>query len=138
GARGADGMTGASLDVRARLTVNATGVWADRVQAMATELPRRLRPSKGVHVVFGPGAVMTRVAVVLPSAAHDGRFVFLVPWEGRVYAGNTDTEYDGDLDRPEATDADVDYIVAATAGAFPSVGRSDVVAAGAGLRPPLD
>ena len=97
----------------------------------------RLRPSKGVHLVFAPGAVRTTAAVVAPSAAHDGRYVFIVPWEDRVYAGTTDTPYQGDLDDPAVGDADRDYILAAVAGLFPGVTGRDVVASWAGLRPLL-
>jgi glycerol-3-phosphate dehydrogenase len=75
--------------------------------------------------------------VVAPSAAHDGRYVFIVPWEDRVYAGTTDTPYQGDLDDPAVGDADRDYILAAVAGLFPGVTSRDVVASWAGLRPLL-
>jgi glycerol-3-phosphate dehydrogenase len=75
--------------------------------------------------------------VVAPSAAHDGRYVFIVPWEDRVYAGTTDTPYQGDLDDPAVGDADRDYILAAVAGQFPGVTSRDVVASWAGLRPLL-
>jgi glycerol-3-phosphate dehydrogenase len=75
--------------------------------------------------------------VALPSAAGDGRFIFLVPWEGRVYAGTTDTAYSGDLDQPGVDDSDRDYILSAVAAAFPGVTGRDVVASWAGLRPLL-
>jgi glycerol-3-phosphate dehydrogenase len=75
--------------------------------------------------------------VVAPSAAHDGRYIFIVPWEDRVYAGTTDTPYQGDLDTPAVGDADRDYILAAVAGLFPGVSDRDVVASWAGLRPLL-
>lgn len=136
GAVVADRMSGERLEVRAPITVNAAGVWADRIQSMGTEAPNHLRPSKGVHVVFRPGAVTTRVAVVVPSVTNDGRFVFGVPWEGRIYAGTTDTDYHGDLDDPVATDTDIDYVVQAMARAFP-VTPAGVVATWAGLRPLL-
>ncbi len=93
GAAVEDEMTGQRLEIRARATVNAGGVWADRVRGLAAAGRERLVPSKGVHLVFAPGAVRTKVGVVAPSAAHDGRFVFLIPWEDRVYAGTTDTPY---------------------------------------------
>ncbi|MGH3181930.1 MAG: hypothetical protein ACRDOH_25735 [Streptosporangiaceae bacterium] len=64
-------------------------------------------PSKGVHLVFAPGAVRTKAALIAPSAAHDGRFIFIVPWEDRVYAGTTDTPYSGDLDHPAVGEEDV-------------------------------
>jgi glycerol-3-phosphate dehydrogenase len=97
----------------------------------------RLVPSKGVHLVFAPGTVRTKVAMVLPSAAGDGRFLFVVPWEDRVYAGTTDTPYSGDLDHPAVDEADRDYILAAVAANFPGVTGRDVVASWAGLRPLL-
>ena len=137
GATAVDEVTGQRLDIRARATVNAGGVWADRVRGLAAGGTDRLLPSKGVHLVFAPGAVRTKAAVVLPSTAGDGRFIFCVPWEDRVYAGTTDTPYAGDPDRPAVDDSDRDYIVSAVAQAFPGVTARDVVACWAGLRPLL-
>jgi len=143
GAVAADQMTGERFEIRARATVNAAGVWADQVLGLgALGVPGglgggRLRPSKGVHLVFAPGAVRTRAALAMPSAAGDGRFVFLIPWEDRVYAGTTDTPYSGDLDHPAVQDADRDYILAAVTRDFPGVSDRDVVASWAGLRPLL-
>jgi glycerol-3-phosphate dehydrogenase len=135
GAAVTDEMTGQRLEVRARAVVNAAGVWAGEVAGLAAGV--RLTPSKGVHLVFAPGAVPATAAVVAPSAAGDGRYVFIVPWEDRAYAGTTDTPYDGDLDHPGVGDADRDYILAAVAGLFPGVTERDVVASWAGLRPLL-
>jgi glycerol-3-phosphate dehydrogenase len=138
GAAVTDEMTGQAFEVRARTVVNATGIWAERVAELAPGSGGvRLRPSKGVHLVFAPGVVRTTAAVVAPSAAHDGRYIFIVPWEDRVYAGTTDTPYQGDLDTPAVGDADRDYILAAVAGLFPGVTGRDVVASWAGLRPLL-
>lgn len=137
GAAVTDTLTGERLDVRARVTVNATGVWADTVSGLAPGGVRRLQPSKGVHLVFAPGAIQAKAAFVVPSAAHDGRAVFLVPWDDRVYAGTTDTPYAGDLDDPPVEPADRQYILAAVAQHFPAVTERDVVASWAGLRPLL-
>jgi len=138
GAAVTDEMTGQAFEVRARAVVNATGIWAERVAGLAGgSAGMQLRPSKGVHLVFAPGAVRTTAAVVAPSAARDGRYIFIVPWEDRVYAGTTDTPYRGDLDDPGVEEADRDYILAAVAGLFPGVTGNDVVASWAGLRPLL-
>ncbi len=150
GAAAADAVSGQRFEIRARVTVNAGGVWADQIRGLAATASGaaaagagsaagagRLRPSKGVHLVFAPGAVRTKAALAVPSAADDGRFVFLVPWEDRVYAGTTDTPYAGDLDHPAVTDSDRDYLLAAVAAYFPGVGAGDVVASWAGLRPLL-
>jgi glycerol-3-phosphate dehydrogenase len=140
GAMVADELTGQRFEIRARATVNAGGVWADRIRGLAaTGEPGRdrLLPSKGVHLVFAPGAIRGKAALVIPSAAGDGRFVFLIPWEDRFYAGTTDTAYSGDLDHPAVADSDRDYILAAMAPYFPEVTGRDVVASWAGLRPLL-
>jgi glycerol-3-phosphate dehydrogenase len=152
GAVVADEVTGQRFEVRARAVVNAAGVWADRVarlaesalaeSALAGSAPAgsggvRLLPSKGVHLVFAPGAVRTKAALVAPSGADDGRYIFIVPWEDRVYAGTTDTPYTGDLDHPAVEAADRDYLLSAVARNFPGVTERDVVASWAGLRPLL-
>src|SRR5215475_11896721 len=130
-------MTGQRFEIRAGATVNACGVWADRVRDLAAAGGERLVPSKGVHLVFAPGTVRAKVGMVAPSAAQDGRFVFLIPWEDRVYAGTTDTAYSGDLDDPAVDDSDREYILSAVARYFPAVTDRDVVASWAGLRPLL-
>jgi glycerol-3-phosphate dehydrogenase len=151
GAGVTDEVTGEQFEIQAAVTVNAGGVWADQIQAMAAgsaatadtggataaARDRRLIPSKGVHLVFAPGAVRTKVALFVPSAAGDGHFIFVVPWEDRVYAGTTDTPYSGDLNKPAVGDADRDYILATVARDFPGVTERDIVASWAGLRPLL-
>jgi glycerol-3-phosphate dehydrogenase len=137
GASVVDELTGQRFEIRARATVNASGVWADRVRGLAPGGRERLVPSKGVHLVFAPGGVQTKVAIIAPSAAHDGRFIFLIPWEDRVYAGTTDTLYSGELEDPATDDSDRDYILSAVARHFPGVTARDVVASWAGLRPLL-
>ncbi len=148
GAVVADELTGQRFEVRARAVVNAAGVWADQVtrlagpglasSGLAAAGGGRLTPSKGVHLVFAPGAVRTTAALVAPSGAGDGRYIFIVPWEDRVYAGTTDTAHAGDLDHPAVDAADRDYILAAVARNFPGVTERDVVASWAGLRPLLN
>lgn len=149
GAQVSDETTGERFEIRAAVTVNAAGVWADQVHALATDGAgatageagtsggRQLVPSKGVHLVFAPGAVRTKAALTVPSAAGDGHFIFIVPWEDRVYAGTTDTPYSGDLDQPTVTEEDSDYILATVSRDFPGVTRREVVASWAGLRPLL-
>ena len=150
GAGVADEITGERFEIQAAVTVNAGGVWADQIRALADGAAtvgtapgatggseQRLTPSKGVHLVFAPGAVRTKVALFVPSAMGDGHFIFIVPWEDRVYAGTTDTPYSGDLDKPVVGDFDRDYILATVARDFPGVTERDVVASWAGLRPLL-
>ena len=135
GARVRDELTGETLELRARTIVNATGVWAEALQSLATTEPRRHVTSKGVHLVFRPGAVRARAGALVPSVDDDRRFVFVLPWEGRYYAGTTDTAYDGDLDDPAVDESDAQYVLAAVTRSFPHVNERCVVASWAGLRP---
>ena len=125
---------GRELDVRAGVVVNAAGVWADRLDM---EGAPSLRPAKGVHVTVPAALVRTDVALVL-AVPSDGRSIFLVPWPGtdRVYVGTTDTDYDGPLDHPTCTGADVDYLLdAVNAALATTLSPADVVGTWAGLRP---
>jgi glycerol-3-phosphate dehydrogenase len=125
---------GRELVVRARVVVNAAGVWADR---LALEGAPPLRPAKGVHITVPARLVRTDVALVLTVPA-DGRSIFVVPWPGtdRVYLGTTDTDYDGPLDHPTCTAADVAYLLdGANAALQTALVPDDVVGTWAGLRP---
>jgi glycerol-3-phosphate dehydrogenase len=125
------------FDVRAGVVVNAAGVWADDVRALDEgKHPRSTRPAKGVHLTVLWEKVRNDVAIVLP--APDGRNVFVVPWEGRTYIGTTDDDYDGELDNPQCTVADVAYLLGAVNQAVAEpLTEADVVATWAGLRPLL-
>jgi glycerol-3-phosphate dehydrogenase len=138
GASVRDSVSGSTLTVRAAVTVNAAGAWADRVNALAGPPPKRLRPSKGVHVVLERSRIPIRCAVLVPSVAGDGSFVFAVPWGPRVYAGTTDTPYDGPLDVPPVGPDDVGIVMGSLGRAFGGdLGPDDVRASWAGVRPLL-
>ncbi len=97
--------------VHARHIVNATGVFAEEVEAL-TEAGSlvQVEPSKGVHLVFSREDVkIGDDAIVLPET-DDKRILFLVPWQSRAVFGTTDTG-SGDLDHPTATQDDIDYLL---------------------------
>jgi len=126
-------------EVRAGVVVNATGVWADHVDALR-EPGRRptLRPAKGIHITVRQSRLPVRTAAVLPVPG-DSRSIFVVPWGDRVYLGTTDTEHTGPLDDPQCTPGDVAYLLgAANAALGEPLQVSDVVGSWAGLRPLLD
>ncbi|MGH9042028.1 MAG: FAD-dependent oxidoreductase, partial [Acidimicrobiia bacterium] len=131
-----DRREGTSLDVSAKVVVNAAGVWADELRALDEgRNPGSIRPAKGVHITLPAGRPHLEVAAVLPVSG-DKRSVFVVPWGERVYVGTTDTDYDGPLDEPTCTAADVDYLLGAlNAWIRTPVDRSEVLGRWAGLRP---
>jgi glycerol-3-phosphate dehydrogenase len=129
-----DVRTGASVLIRARTVVNATGVWAADFEPQLS-----VTPSRGTHLVVraerlgNPHAAHT---VAVPG--HFGRYVFVLPQQdGVVYIGLTDEEdHAADGHHPLVPEHDVDFllgIVNATL-ALPLT-RADVVGSFAGLRP---
>lgn len=126
---------GERITVRARVVVNAAGVWADQVRTLDEGRdPDSIRPAKGIHITVPWDRVRNDIAVVLPTA--DKRSVFVVPWNGHTYIGTTDTDYDGPLDDPQCTPADVSYLLdAINRSVRDPLTEADVVGTWAGLRP---
>jgi glycerol-3-phosphate dehydrogenase len=131
--------TGRGHRIAARLVVNAAGVWVDDVRHRLGLDGRRLRPSRGSHLVLAPQRIPLAAAVTTPSP-DDRRPVFLIPHPEGVLVGTTDLFHDGPLDDPRSTPAEVAYLLRAVASLFPRarLEESDVVGAFAGLRPILD
>lgn len=131
--------SGRRTDLRARLVLNATGPWSDRVRRLADPAIRpRLRTTKGVHVVVDRKRVGNRGAIILRSSV-DGRVMFVLPWGKLTYIGTTDTEFSGDPATVRATPADVEYLLKSANSIFPEarLGLEDVVSTWAGVRPLL-
>jgi glycerol-3-phosphate dehydrogenase len=129
---------GEEIVVRARVIVNAAGVWADDVRALDEgDHPASIRPAKGIHITLPWARVRNDIAAIVPVAG-DRRSVFVVPWGDTTYIGTTDTDYDGPLDDPPCTAADIDYLLGALNGVTnEKVTESDVIGTWAGLRPLL-
>ncbi len=124
---------GREITVRCQAVVNAGGVWSDRIREIDEgQDPDSIRPAKGIHITVPWDKVRNDVAAVVP-VPRDKRAVFVVPWGDLTYVGTTDTDYDGPLEDPPVTRADVDYLLRAIA--FTGVTDSDIVGTWAGLRP---
>jgi glycerol-3-phosphate dehydrogenase len=87
-----DEISGEEFTVTAKKFVNATGTGADKVRALANPmLPGRMRPSKGVHLLFSAENFPGSDALLVPHT-EDGRVIFAVPWQERLLVGTTDDE----------------------------------------------
>jgi glycerol-3-phosphate dehydrogenase len=136
GASLVDRLSGEHFSVRSKVIVNATGPFTDRIRALDDPgCERKLRPTKGVHLVISPDRLPISHAIV--TEAEDGRNVFAVPWDRYVLLGTTDTDFEGDFDRVSASKADLLYLLDSVNKALPSanLGTQDVLATYAGLRP---
>ncbi len=130
----------ATMEIRARCVINATGVWVDDIQGM--DKPghsRTITPAKGIHITFPAAKLPVRNAAVLP-VPNDARSIFVIPWEGgsHVYVGTTDTEWSGSVDDPACERSDVEYLIAAVNRFVRTeLTPADVTASWAGVRPLL-
>lgn len=136
GARLHDEVGERSAETRARLVINATGAWADRLR-QEVDKPERIRPLRGSHLVFPRWHIPVAQAV---SFLHpiDQRPIMIFPWEGVTLVGTTDVDHKQDLDRePRISPEEVAYLMAAIQSQFPSLGLTldHVIAAFAGVRP---
>jgi glycerol-3-phosphate dehydrogenase len=139
GAQVINERTGREIELRARVVINASGVWVDEVRELDEHFKGRMtRPTKGIHLVI-PRARLTSQHAVAFDVPCDGRRVFLIPWGDFALIGTTDTDYDGPLDAPAATHDDVEYLLEAVRHTFPGaqIKPDDIICTFAGLRPLL-
>ena len=123
------------FSIRARQVINATGPWADRLRRLADPAMRAIvRPSKGIHLVY-PSLGLHHALVL--SSESDRRIFFLIPWKGQTLIGTTDTDYEGDPARAEATPEEVEYLIEGTNRCVPSlrIQKEKVISTFAGVRP---
>ncbi len=132
-----DSSSGATLSIRAKKTVVAGGVWADRIENLTRrDAEDRLRPSKGIHLLFNRSDIpLTDTAALIPDAERQ-RMLFVIPWLDSVLVGTTDTDYTGDIDAPVVDADDRTYVLDALNSVFDlALDENHIAGAYAGLRP---
>ena len=131
-----DKETGAHYELKAKVVVNATGVFVDEILKLdKPEAPSLIRPSQGIHVVLDRSFLQSEDAIMIPHT-DDGRVLFAIPWYHHVIAGTTDTPLETHSLEPRALESEVDFVLR-TAGKYLSKPprRTDVLSIFAGLRP---
>jgi glycerol-3-phosphate dehydrogenase len=135
GAAVRDELTGSEFDVRASMVLDATGVWGSKPDRPfdSGKATFNVLPSRGTHIVVPRDRVPVTTGVTIRVP---GKVAFMVPWPRHWVIGTTDEPFTGPVDRPSASSAEVDKILAALNGAFDAkVTRADIVGTFAGLRP---
>jgi glycerol-3-phosphate dehydrogenase len=132
GARVRDMLSGAEIEVRAERVIDATGVWAARGGPFGAGSVGLL-PSRGSHLLVRRERIPSRMGMTIRAP---GKVVFLVPWPGHWVIGTTDAPYHGPVDRPSASPAEVDEILAVVNRRLDvDLTHADIVGTYAGLRP---
>jgi glycerol-3-phosphate dehydrogenase len=131
-----DEETGKSYKIKAKVVVNATGVFVDDILKMDDNDARKtIRPSQGVHVILDESFLQSDSAIMIPKTS-DGRVLFAVPWHGKVVVGTTDTPIDESSLEPRALEEEIDFILNTAAQYLKKEPkRDDVLSIFAGLRP---
>jgi glycerol-3-phosphate dehydrogenase len=131
-----DAETGEELRASAKVVINATGAFSDRLRQKAQpSAAPMIKPSQGIHLVFGPEFLQAESAVLVPHTS-DGRVLFAIPWHGHTLVGTTDTPVETAELEPVAMQQEIDFVLA-TAGQYlkKPPRREDVLSVFAGIRP---
>jgi glycerol-3-phosphate dehydrogenase len=124
------------LTCKARVVINATGVFTDAIRRMDDpEAAPMIRPSQGVHLVLDGSFLPGDSAIMVPHT-DDGRVLFVIPWHGRAVVGTTDTPVDAVTLEPRPFEEELDFLIThAVRFLTKDPAPGDILSAFAGLRP---
>jgi glycerol-3-phosphate dehydrogenase len=125
-----------SFEVRARVVVNAAGVWTDEIQEMVGGRGAlHVQASKGIHLVVPRDRIRSEAGFIVRTETS---VLFVIPWGRHWIIGTTDTPWDLDKAHPAASRADIDYVLDhVNAILREPLDHEDVEGVYAGLRPLL-
>lgn len=128
--------SGRSSTIRAKQTINATGVWIDELQEMLGGRGQfQVRASKGIHLVVPRNRINSMTGLITRT---EKSLLFIIPWGSHWIIGTTDTDWQLDRAHPAASQADIDYLLGhANSLLADPLTRDDVIGVYAGLRPLL-
>jgi glycerol-3-phosphate dehydrogenase len=130
---------GKTETIRAKALINAAGPWVSQVlgQVVGHNDPAKIRMVKGSHLVVDKLYDHDRCYIFQNA---DGRICFAIPYEHNfTLIGTTDEDHKGDPGKPEITDAETDYMLAAASEYFKKpVTRAQLKWAYSGIRPLYD
>ncbi|MHB1213540.1 MAG: glycerol-3-phosphate dehydrogenase/oxidase [Thiobacillus sp.] len=131
-----DRETGTEHEIRARVVINATGVFCDSIRRMADPgAAAWVAPSQGAHVVLDRRFLPGRNAIMVPKT-DDGRVLFIIPWQDRLLVGTTDMPVEDAEAEPRAQPVEIDFLLEHAGRYLQTAPRpQDVLSVFAGLRP---
>jgi glycerol-3-phosphate dehydrogenase len=132
----ADAETGKEYTVRAKLIVNATGIFTDELRTLDDPAtPPLLTVSRGTHIIVGSEFLGATSAIMVPKT-RDGRVIFAIPWQGKTLIGTTDIPAPTPQIEPGHTPNEIDFLIETIAPYLAKpIQRSDVLSVFSGLRP---
>lgn len=136
GVQAEDTESGVQFTIRARVIINATGVFVDALRQHDDASVRSMvTVSQGVHLVLPRDFLPGDSALMIPRTADD-RVLFAVPWHGHVVVGTTDTPVPAASLEPRPLAEELEFLQTHTARyLIRSPAPADVRSVFAGLRP---
>lgn len=136
GARVRDLENDRELEVRARVVVNAGGVWTNEIQELlGGRGTLGVEASKGIHLVVPRDRIRSEAGLITKT---EKSVLFVIPWGHHWIIGTTDTPWDLDLAHPAASRSDIDYVLGHVNKLLRTpLDHTDVQGVYAGLRPLL-
>ncbi len=136
GVEATDLESGIDLELHARVVINATGIFTDRICRMdSPQAPQLVAPSQGVHLILDRSFLPGDSAIMVPHT-DDGRVLFVIPWHDRALVGTTDTPLPEPQLEPIPLEEEVDFLLEHTARYLTKdPTREDVLSMFAGIRP---
>jgi glycerol-3-phosphate dehydrogenase len=131
-----DTETGDEFRAKAKVVINATGAFSDRLRIQADpSVKPMIAPSQGIHLVFNRSFLPGDSAMMVPHTS-DGRVMFAIPWHNHVLVGTTDTPISAATLEPIAMETEIEFILT-TASQYlaKKPTRGDVLSVFAGIRP---
>lgn len=145
-----DELTGETFTVRAKCVALCGGPFTDELREMeeaaaagsAEGKPREpmkkaIRGATGIHIVL-PGYYAPDGIGLVDMNTSDGRFLFLLPWQGHVLVGTTDSPAPVIDMRPVPEEAQIQWLLHECSKYLSpelKVRRQDVLSAWSGIRP---
>ena len=136
GVRARDLESGRDLEIRARVVVNAAGVWTDEIQELVGGRGAlHVQASKGIHLVVPRDRIRSESGLIMRTPVS---VLFVIPWGRHWVIGTTDTKWNLDKAHPAASRTDIDYLLDNVNRILKEpLGHEDVEGVYAGLRPLL-
>jgi len=136
GVKTRDLETGREYALPAKVVVNATGVFTDRIRRMDDRAARNIiSPSQGSHIVLDRAFLPGDSAIMVPKT-DDGRVLFAIPWHDRVLVGTTDIPVAKPQIEPRPMREEIAFLLKHAARYLTQDPKpGDVLSAFAGMRP---
>ena len=144
-----DRMTNKQFTIRAKHVVFAGGPFTDGLRRLEVEtsgddkdeevsIQPAVRGASGTHLVL-PGSLVPKDMGLLDPNTSDGRFLFILPWQGHTLIGTTDDKCPAET-LPSAPKSDTSWILQESGKYWkeelkPSFCRENVTSAWRGWRP---